>query len=176
MYETFLASVDILSSLEGYERAKIADALESRSYAPGQVVIQEGEQGDEFYLIENGVATVEKGGSQIAEMSKGDYFGGECSSKISLPSRISQKSFQSNCIQFLIVFIWFNLVSLLSELALINRAPRAATVRAAAIDGNKLRVATLGEKAFTRLLGPVREIMARTAGERYGSPVGHFSS
>lgn len=56
----------------------------------------------------------------------------------------------------------------LAELALLNRAPRAATVRAAPADGAKLRVATLGEKAFTRLLGPVREIMARSAGERYG--------
>lgn len=55
------------------------------------------------------------------------------------------------------------------ELALINRAPRAATVRATGGDGAKLRVAALGEKAFTRLLGPVREIMARSAGERYGA-------
>jgi cAMP-dependent protein kinase regulator len=32
----------------------------------------------------------------------------------------------------------------------------------------KLRVAALGEQAFTRLLGPAKDIMARTAGERYG--------
>lgn len=60
----------------------------------------------------------------------------------------------------------------LSELALLNRAPRAATVRAAETgeqqDEPKLRIAALGEQAFTRLLGPVREIMARKAGEMYG--------
>lgn len=51
----------------------------------------------------------------------------------------------------------------LTELALLNRQTRAATVRAS----EKLRVATLGEQAFTRLLGPAKDIMARTAGERY---------
>ncbi|CAK9787138.1 unnamed protein product [Cutaneotrichosporon oleaginosum] len=50
------------------------------------------------------------------------------------------------------------------ELALLNRQTRAATVRAT----EKLRVAALGEQAFTRLLGPAKDIMARTAGERYG--------
>ncbi|GMK58579.1 hypothetical protein CspeluHIS016_0600210 [Cutaneotrichosporon spelunceum] len=50
------------------------------------------------------------------------------------------------------------------ELALLNRQTRAATVRAS----EKIRVAALGEQAFTRLLGPAKDIMARTAGERYG--------
>lgn len=67
---------------------------------------------------------------------------------------------------------WRLLISFLrvasTELALLNRAPRAATVKAGGNAGDKLRVAALGEKAFTRLLGPVREIMARKAGEMYG--------
>ncbi|KAH9816433.1 cyclic nucleotide-binding-like protein [Melampsora americana] len=51
------------------------------------------------------------------------------------------------------------------ELALLNSAPRAATVRAI---GGRLRVAALGEKAFTRLLGPVIEILSRHAESHYG--------
>ena len=47
------------------------------------------------------------------------------------------------------------------ELALLNSAPRAATVRAS--PDTELHVITLDEKAFTRLLGPVRDIMARNA-------------
>lgn len=53
-----------------------------------------------------------------------------------------------------------------TELALLNRQTRAATVRASGTD--KLRVAALGEQAFTRLLGPVKDIMARSVGELYG--------
>ncbi|GAA5820641.1 hypothetical protein JCM11251_003089 [Rhodosporidiobolus azoricus] len=53
------------------------------------------------------------------------------------------------------------------ELALINSAPRAATVRAQPGEG-RLRVATLGEKAFTRLLGPIIDILARKAERSYG--------
>ena len=54
-----------------------------------------------------------------------------------------------------------------AELALINSAPRAATVRAKPGEG-RLRVATLGEKAFTRLLGPIIDILARKAERSYG--------
>jgi len=93
MYETFLLSVPILASLEGYERAKIADALESRTYQSGELVIQEGESGDDFYIIESGSALVEKSDAGvIGELKRGDYFGGKrlqcllpestCSSKI----------------------------------------------------------------------------------------------
>lgn len=78
MYENFLATVPILSSLEPHERAKIADSLEARVYAPGEVVVNQGEAGEEFYLIESGVAVVEKEGmGVVGELSKGDYFGGE---------------------------------------------------------------------------------------------------
>jgi cAMP-dependent protein kinase regulator len=53
---------------------------------------------------------------------------------------------------------------------LLNRQTRAATVRASGSE--PLRVAALGEQAFTRLLGPVKDIMARNVGERYGFAVG----
>ncbi|WWD16635.1 hypothetical protein CI109_101065 [Kwoniella shandongensis] len=59
------------------------------------------------------------------------------------------------------------------ELALINRQTRAATVRAEGPE--KLRVAALGEQAFTRLLGPVKDIMARSVSERYGVSSGRGS-
>ena len=63
---------------------------------------------------------------------------------------------------------WSRLIK--PELALLNRQTRAATVRASGSE--PLRVAALGEQAFTRLLGPVKDIMARNVGERYGFAVG----
>lgn len=55
------------------------------------------------------------------------------------------------------------------ELALLRRAPRAATVIASPRSPNgKLRLAVLPEEAFTRLLGPLSDIMARHAETHYG--------
>ncbi|KAG2184313.1 hypothetical protein INT44_009328 [Umbelopsis vinacea] len=51
------------------------------------------------------------------------------------------------------------------ELALLNDSPRAATVVAV----GRLKCATLGKKAFTRLLGPVREILNRNSENYEGS-------
>lgn len=79
MYETFLSSVDILSSLTEKERSKIADALEEKIFDQGEKVIVQGEVGKNFYIVESGIAvvTMEKSGDQVLkEYTKGDYFGG----------------------------------------------------------------------------------------------------
>lgn len=56
------------------------------------------------------------------------------------------------------------------ELALLHRAPRAATVLASERSPNKkLRVGVLQEDAFTRLLGPLSDIMNRHAAMHYGT-------
>jgi cAMP-dependent protein kinase regulator len=73
--------VPILASLQPQERAKIADVLESRTFADGQDVIREGDEGEEFYLIEQGsaVAVKTQDGKEVVvkQYTKGDYFGGE---------------------------------------------------------------------------------------------------
>lgn len=68
-----------------------------------------------------------------------------------------------------LVFEW--LMYILTELSLLRLEPRAATVSAvprADPSQPKLKVAALDAPAFTRLLGPLREIMERKAGESYG--------
>lgn len=152
MYETFLSSVPILASLTPAERSKVADALEERTYQEGEAVVREGEPGKEFYIVESGraeVSKVQRDGREeiVGALKTGDYFGGA----------LALTSAQA-----------FKLTFLRAELALINSAPRAATVRVAQGHG-RLRVACLGEKAFTRLLGPVIEILARKA-EDYNRP------
>ncbi|KAG2158815.1 cyclic nucleotide-binding-like protein [Suillus bovinus] len=141
MYEQFLASVPLLSSLESGERSKIADALVSRVHPDGEAVLREGEMGDTFFFVEEGEAIVTKTqrGEEgeyreitVGRLKKGDYFG---------------------------------------ELSLLRLEPRAATVSAVRrTDASqpKLKVAALDAPAFTRLLGPLREIMERKAGESYG--------
>ncbi|GAA5933640.1 hypothetical protein JCM1841_004504 [Sporobolomyces salmonicolor] len=137
MYETFLSEVPILQTLNAKERAKIADALEEKMYEEGEAVVVEGEVGKNFYIIESGRAEVTK------------------------RRKSAQGGFDEEVLGTLGKGDYFG------ELALINSAPRAATVRAVSGQG-RLRVATLGEKAFTRLLGPIIDILARKAERSYG--------
>lgn len=77
MYEGFLEEVPLLSTLKPYERAKIADALETVKFAVGQNIITEGEPGDAFYLLEAGEASAYKHGvdKSVKEYQRGDFFG-----------------------------------------------------------------------------------------------------
>lgn len=81
MYEAFLETVPLLVSLEPYERHKIADALESVYFTDGQAVVKQGDQGDNFFIIESGEATVTKCNDEGVEfpmpgLGPGQYFGG----------------------------------------------------------------------------------------------------
>ena len=78
MYEAFLDEVPLLAPLTPYERAKIADALESRRFPRDAVIIREGDVGDAFYLLESGAAVVyrrDSGDRVVHRYKKGDYFG-----------------------------------------------------------------------------------------------------
>lgn len=80
-YEDFLSQVQILSSMEPYERSKLADAFKEDSFKPCDYVIKEGETGNVFYFIAEGEATatktLEAGKPPVEVMNykKGDYFG-----------------------------------------------------------------------------------------------------
>lgn len=80
-YEDFLSKVKILNTMEAYERSKLADALKSLHYEAGDVILQEGDSGDDFFFIEKGEAiatkTIEAGKAPIEVMQyvSGDYFG-----------------------------------------------------------------------------------------------------
>lgn len=141
MHEAFLRDVPLFKSLETAEIHKIADALEPVRFVDGQVVLKQGEPGDSFYLIEEGKAVFYKSASdgsqqKVNELKKGDYFGGKL----------------SGCFFFIQDD---SLVCSFLELALLNDKPRAATV----VAEGPLKCVTLSKLAFTRLLGPVMDIL-----------------
>lgn len=85
MHEGFLKGVPLFQSLELPEIHKIADALEPVSFRDNDIVLKQGDVGEDFFLIERGSAlfykTDEQGRQQLVnEMKQGDYFGGKCSS------------------------------------------------------------------------------------------------
>jgi cAMP-dependent protein kinase regulator len=78
MYEDFLSSVPLLSGLNTWEKAKIADALETETFERGEVVISQGDVGEYFYLVESGEAEVIiSGRGVVGQYKRGDYFGGK---------------------------------------------------------------------------------------------------
>ncbi|VDO15747.1 unnamed protein product [Rodentolepis nana] len=51
MYQDFLARVPILDNLEKWERLTVADALEPVRFDAGDRIVQQGDPGDDFYII-----------------------------------------------------------------------------------------------------------------------------
>lgn len=73
--------MDILKTMEPYERSKLADVLKEKDYTKGQVVIHEGEEGNELFFIVEGEAYASKqlepgkSSTKVKNYHKGDYFG-----------------------------------------------------------------------------------------------------
>ena len=59
-YDNFLQSVDILKTMDPYERSKLGDAVIESKFKKGDYVITEGEEGSTFYLISDGTAMATK--------------------------------------------------------------------------------------------------------------------
>ena len=80
-YECFLKSIEMLQQIEPYELMQICDALKVKTVEPGTKIILENEEGDNFYIIEEGEAFAEKSPGQgqtpkvVKEYCSGGYFG-----------------------------------------------------------------------------------------------------
>ena len=80
-YEDFLSKVDLLSSMDPYERSQLADVLRPSVFTTGDYVIREGEEGNVFFIVEEGTAVALKdieGHSEPVEVKRyeaGGYFG-----------------------------------------------------------------------------------------------------
>merc|ERR1719265_2439445 len=71
----FLEEIPLLGSLLKYERLTIADALTPQLFKNGDVIIKQGDAGDNFYILESGECTVHVDGKQMGEIEAGGYFG-----------------------------------------------------------------------------------------------------
>jgi len=74
-YEAFLQKVKLLDSLDKWERLSVADALEPVTFKAGEVIMKEGDAGDDFYILEEGEAEVTAGGAVVNTLKPADYFG-----------------------------------------------------------------------------------------------------
>uniref|UniRef100_A0A7S1G631 Cyclic nucleotide-binding domain-containing protein n=1 Tax=Bicosoecida sp. CB-2014 TaxID=1486930 RepID=A0A7S1G631_9STRA len=77
-HEAFIAAVPLLSTLNQYERLTIADALQQVDFADEVDIIAEGDDGNDFYIIETGEVKCTKSGVEgevSRRLTTGDYFG-----------------------------------------------------------------------------------------------------
>jgi cAMP-dependent protein kinase regulator len=79
-YEGWLCQVDMLKFLNHYELAKLAEALQSECFNANDVIIQQGDPGEKFYILTSGTAGAviagEAGDIQVKTYEQvGDYFG-----------------------------------------------------------------------------------------------------
>jgi cAMP-dependent protein kinase regulator len=80
-YEGFLSIVKILQGMEPYERSVLSDAFVEETYKAGEYIIRLGEEGNKFYLVEQGELSATKpvegaeGEKEVMSYNAGDYFG-----------------------------------------------------------------------------------------------------
>jgi len=80
MYEALIENVPLLSALSDYERMNVADALIPKTYASGEVIVQQGNSADGMFFLEMGICEVyvESGAGnrkKVSDIEKGGYFG-----------------------------------------------------------------------------------------------------
>uniref|UniRef100_A0A1I8E9N4 cAMP-dependent protein kinase regulatory subunit n=1 Tax=Wuchereria bancrofti TaxID=6293 RepID=A0A1I8E9N4_WUCBA len=162
LYDEFLSKVQILSDLDKWERANVADALERCDFEPGTRVVEQGHPGDEFFIIVEGQADVLQKRSDdapfeiVGHLSSSDYFGNLINfvTETALETFQREKGIHSKC-RCVIVSIIRDAGRIF--IALLLDRPRAATV----IAKTPLKCVKLDRARFERVMGPVREILKR---------------
>ncbi|XP_046545413.1 cAMP-dependent protein kinase type II regulatory subunit-like [Haliotis rubra] len=80
LYERLLEHVPMLQSIDQYERMNLADALLTKIFADGDVIISQGDEADGMYFIEDGSVyiSINKDAGhveRVGSLCEGKYFG-----------------------------------------------------------------------------------------------------
>jgi len=71
----FLKGVEAFKNLTPHELTNVAERMTRRQYMPGEIIIHEGEVGEELFLISEGEVEVDREGREVARLGPGDFFG-----------------------------------------------------------------------------------------------------
>ncbi len=74
-YVVHLSRVPMFSRCSNAQLEELASNSKERSVGAGDAIVTEGETGDEFFVIADGAAEVTRGGTAVAKLGPGDYFG-----------------------------------------------------------------------------------------------------
>ena len=73
--KTFINSIGLFSALTNGQKEALLNALATHRFAAGHRIVNEGDPGDLFYIIKDGVVSCTKGGVAIRRLAKGEFFG-----------------------------------------------------------------------------------------------------
>jgi putative ABC transport system ATP-binding protein len=71
----FLRPIDLFKTLTPRQLTDVAEEMTKRHYAAGEIIIREGEPGEEFMLISEGEVEVIRAEHEVARLRPGDFFG-----------------------------------------------------------------------------------------------------
>jgi putative ABC transport system ATP-binding protein len=71
----FLKTVDAFQDLTPIELTNVAEKMTKRRFVKGDVIIRQGDIGEEFFLISDGTVEVMREGHDVAALGAGDFFG-----------------------------------------------------------------------------------------------------
>jgi putative ABC transport system ATP-binding protein len=71
----FLKGVEAFKNLTPHELTNVAERMTRRQYMPGEIIIREGEVGEELFLISEGEVEIDREGREVARLGPGDFFG-----------------------------------------------------------------------------------------------------
>jgi len=71
----FLKGVEAFKNLTPHELTNVAERMTRRQFMPGEVIIREGEVGEELFLISEGEVEIDREGREVARLGPGDFFG-----------------------------------------------------------------------------------------------------
>lgn len=74
-YEPHLRNAPILKNVDEQMRAMIADEIHDHHFAAGDSIIAQGEAASSFFIVVDGTAAAQVGGSEVRRYGPGDYFG-----------------------------------------------------------------------------------------------------
>jgi CRP-like cAMP-binding protein len=75
LYQGYLARIPMFSHCSPEQLDVVAELGDARSVEAGHAAVTEGETTDGFFVITSGTATVTRGGTSVAALGVGDYFG-----------------------------------------------------------------------------------------------------
>jgi len=79
LYHGYLKEVEIMKAFNKHELRLINDLATSTLYDANEVIINQGESGDNFFIVEDGTCSAymagDSGEKEVKQYNKGDYFG-----------------------------------------------------------------------------------------------------